>query len=445
MHQLGITPRFFSEGIGDLALADIEADFSNLSKEWPPDQYGSIPIQWKKSGEGKYGGRSYSVWFGTFRTPCSPRIIEALPEESRTAHVQWIMPEDPLPGKPTVLHLAATGDHGYARRTHLAVPLISAGVGSLFLESAFYGRRKPPEQTGAKLRRVSDLLLLGRATIEESLFLLSKFHREDETYLGVCGLSMGGVHATMVASLYPGELALTPMLAPRSAAAAYCRGALYHATDWKTILCDSEHREKEITAVIKAAAQASRRLSAAKVAQTTNLMEQEESMVQNYLSNDRGTLMATAGQWENVSRWMSGYAAALDSHLHRIQALIDIGRRKRIFGGALSARKNEKSAVELLEAVLETFTDVTRFPIPRRPEAAVLVAATEDAYVSRQSVLEMHQHLPGSEIVWVPGGHVSSFLLHHNAFRSAIVRSLEKLNRELSDRIPDELRMRGLG
>lgn len=50
------------------------------------------------------------------------------------------------------------------------------------------------------------------------------------------GLSMGGVHASMVASLYPGPLALTPLLAPRSAAAAYCGGALYHATAWDKIV-----------------------------------------------------------------------------------------------------------------------------------------------------------------------------------------------------------------
>lgn len=52
---------------------------------------------------------------------------------------------------------------------------------------------------------------------------------------GVCGLSMGGVHANMVASLYPGPVALTPLLSPRSAAGAYCSGALYHATAWQQV------------------------------------------------------------------------------------------------------------------------------------------------------------------------------------------------------------------
>lgn len=51
----------------------------------------------------------------------------------------------------------------------------------------------------------------------------------------MCGLSMGGVHANMVASLYPGPVALTPLLSPRSAAGAYCSGALYHATAWSQV------------------------------------------------------------------------------------------------------------------------------------------------------------------------------------------------------------------
>jgi hypothetical protein len=47
--------------------------------------------------------------------------------------------------------------------------------------------------------------------------------------------------------------------------------------------------------------------------------------------------------------------------------------------------------------------------------------------VSPASVLELQQHLEGSEVRWVPGGHVLSFLVHHSAFRAAIVDSLAKL------------------
>lgn len=64
---------------------------------------------------------------------------------------------------------------------------------------------------------------------------------------------------------------------------------------------------------------------------------------------------------------------------------------------------------------------------PRQPSAAVIVGALEDAYVTRQSVEELAAHWPGSEVRWVPGGHVSAFLLQQPAFRTAITDSLSRL------------------
>jgi hypothetical protein len=61
---------------------------------------------------------------------------------------------------------------------------------------------------------------------------------------GMSGFSMGGVHASMVASLYPGPVACTPLLAPRSASVAFCSGALWDATAWRPLLSpeDQNHR-----------------------------------------------------------------------------------------------------------------------------------------------------------------------------------------------------------
>jgi len=42
---------------------------------------------------------------------------------------------------------------------------------------------------------------------------------------------------------------------------------------------------------------------------------------------------------------------------------------------------------------------------PQRTDAVVIVGAEQDAYVSPQSVLELQQHLDGSEVRWAPGGH----------------------------------------
>lgn len=42
-------------------------------------------------------------------------------------------------------------------------------------------------------------------------------------------------------------------------------------------------------------------------------------------------------------------------------------------------------------------------------------------------MLELQKAWPGSEVRWVTGGHVSSFLLHNDEFRRAIVDGLNRL------------------
>lgn len=55
---------------------------------------------------------------------------------------------------------------------------------------------------------------------------------------------MGGVHACMVTSLYPKPLACVPLLAPRSAAVAFCHGALREATAWQPLLAAADEADK---------------------------------------------------------------------------------------------------------------------------------------------------------------------------------------------------------
>jgi predicted alpha/beta hydrolase family esterase len=74
-------------------------------------------------------------------------------------------------------------------------------------------------------------------------------------------------------------------------------------------------------------------------------------------------------------------------------------------------------------------TDVVRYPRPQRPDAAVIVAAESDAYVSTDSVRQLHAYWPGSELRLVSGGHVSAFLLHQPAFRRAVLDSLQRLGK----------------
>ncbi|GLT88271.1 hypothetical protein SLE2022_063050 [Rubroshorea leprosula] len=79
-----------------------------------------------------------------------------------------------------------------------------------------------------------------------------------------------------------------------------------------------------------------------------------------------------------------------------------------------------------------SLTDVTRFPIPKNPNAVIFVAATDDGYIPKYFVRELQKAWPGSEVRWVTGGHVSSFLLHNGEFCRAIIDALNRLGWEES-------------
>ncbi|KAK7378215.1 hypothetical protein VNO80_03653 [Phaseolus coccineus] len=333
MHRTKMSTPFFSRGWGGTKLEMLERMINQLFPEvagqnWPPKL---IEPVWRTVWETK----NASLREGVFRTPCEEQLLGALPPESHTARVAFLMPKSVSPNRMAcVIHLAGTGDHTFERRLRLGGPLMKENIATMVLESPFYGQRRPVLQRGAKLLCVSDLLLLGRATIEEARSLLHWLdYAEGFGKMGICGLSMGGVHAAMVGSLHPTPVATLPFLSPHSAVVAFCEGILKHGTAWEALRED---------------------LAAQKVAMT---LEDVRERMRNVLS----------------------------------------------------------------------LTDVTRFPVPKSPNAVIFVAATDDGYIPKHSVLELQKAWPGSEVRWVTGGHVSSFILHNDEFRRAIKDGLDRL------------------
>ncbi|KAL0855129.1 hypothetical protein Bca101_060281 [Brassica carinata] len=82
----------------------------------------------------------------------------------------------------------------------------------------------------------------------------------------------------------------------------------------------------------------------------------------------------------------------------------------------LAAQKITMTLVEVRERMrtVLSLTDVTRFPIPKNANAVIFVVATKA--------------WPGSEVRWVTGGHVSSFILHNDEFRREIVDGLDRVD-----------------
>mmetsp|Transcript_67056 Transcript_67056/g.179235 ORF Transcript_67056/g.179235 Transcript_67056/m.179235 type:complete len:267 (-) Transcript_67056:26-826(-) len=106
-------------------------------------------------------------------------------------------------------------------------------------QSAYYGTRRPKRQTAGKLRRVSDMLSLGNATIEETLLMLRWLRAAGFWPLGICGFSMGGVNAVLAAACcreFP--VGVVTLCAPYSAVPVYLEGALARACDWRALQRD---------------------------------------------------------------------------------------------------------------------------------------------------------------------------------------------------------------
>jgi hypothetical protein len=165
----------------------------------------------------------------------SPVQDGTLPYESERARVRMIMPlhESARP-TPVCVHLAATGEHDFGRRLALARPLLARGIGAIFLENALYGARRPAGQLGSEVRTVSDLMTMGRATVEEArglaLWLASEGHPVVFT-----GYSMGGQMAALAGALVPFPVGIVAVAAPPSAREVFLDGLLSRVTSWSAL------------------------------------------------------------------------------------------------------------------------------------------------------------------------------------------------------------------
>ncbi|GMH45352.1 hypothetical protein BSKO_13309 [Bryopsis sp. KO-2023] len=403
VHKLFPSGSFFSGGWGEINV-DWLTERSQTVK-WPPPE---IKVNWKCIEKGTSQGAKYSILEGKFDSPCSSAVFGMLPQESRVGRVRLLAPEKPTETMACVLHLPGTGDHGFRRRLRLGYPLLKHGIASLILEGPFYGARRPDFQRGSKLRRVSDLFTLGRATIEESLSLLHWAEGKGFKPLGVSGLSMGGVHACMVASFYPGDLACCPILAPRSAAVAFCEGALQHGIlDWGPLASSTDETNKNITDRLQRIAQVKESIASLKDLDKGGPFA-ETPFFASDVSRDLRQLLN--------KQFLDGdhfYPDDLESGGGDVLRIHDAIQRY--------------EAKRRLQEVLEAFTDVTLYPRPKRPDAAVFVAAQDDAFASADSIRAVHKYWQGSEIRYISGGHVSAYVFRANCFSQAIKDSFGRL------------------
>ena len=87
-------------------------------------------------------------------------------------------------------------------------------------------------------------------------------------------------------------------------------------------------------------------------------------------------------------------------------------------GGATQARER-----------LHTFFaqgSAARLPLPRTPQAAVILGCTRDGYVPAEETLGLAARYPGARVRWVNAGHVSAIFTERAALRAAASEALER-------------------
>ena len=226
---------FFQEGWGE--LSELLALDREGAKYRPPAE---INVAWNRD----YRQRGFNVSLGSFRSPfkCS-----SFPARCRAAQIEAILPRGWTRDTPVCIHFAATGDQGFGRRRKsMALPLAERGIGSLLLENAFYGERRPDGQKGKALRTFADLWMMGASTVQEGLALLRWLKSQGFTKLGVSGISMGGHMAASVAALWPEPLAVSPCIAPHSAQVVFTEGLLKDHCDWGALDGTSPRQEEAV-------------------------------------------------------------------------------------------------------------------------------------------------------------------------------------------------------
>jgi len=185
----------------------------------------------------------------SFETPVAKEFPEELPHQSRNAYFQVVLPSSfassPLndagfpnaaENYPMVLQLPSTGDHYFLwRRIAMAKPLIQKhGIGSVILQIPYYGKRNPTYLNG--ITRVKDLYIMGWGTIEEGRFLLHWLREKGmKGQLGVTGISLGAVMATMVGSVVDFPIAITTIMPTSTPSAVFVNGMMSKTVDFRKL------------------------------------------------------------------------------------------------------------------------------------------------------------------------------------------------------------------
>eukprot|EP00164_Ancoracysta_twista_P004738 GFYU01006415.1.p1 GENE.GFYU01006415.1~~GFYU01006415.1.p1 ORF type:complete len:465 (-),score=80.14 GFYU01006415.1:42-1436(-) len=86
-----------------------------------------------------------------------------------------------------------------------------------------------------------------------------------------------------------------------------------------------------------------------------------------------------------------------------------------------------EEARKRVRQIYHSLTDLTQFKPPPGVKAAVMLNASHDGYIARQSGQMLHEHWEGAEMTYVDGGHVLTFITKTDEYVKTIVKSFQRL------------------
>jgi len=238
--------QFFPQGWGDIAPLTANYGLAVTNPRWDDPATlaafrqallhtaapARIDIDWDRDRH--YPGGTL-VRRGRFAAPANAAL---LPAACRTAHVEWVAPAGHDTGMPVCVLFPATGEQGFLSRRLLALTLARRGIATLVLEVPFYGVRRPADQQGALLNRVSDLIALLDSTVAEGRALLAWLQRQGYTRLAVSGISMGGSVSALVTARSTFPLDCIGMIPANAVGPVYAEGLLSNYVAWERLQSD---------------------------------------------------------------------------------------------------------------------------------------------------------------------------------------------------------------
>lgn len=424
-----------------------------------------------------------------FISPFVDHLPGLLPRESEKVKFQVLLPKiwRSHPLKPTCLHLAGTGDHGFWRRKMLmAKPLLDDyGIASVILENPFYGCRKPKDQLRSSLHNVSDLFVMGGCLVLESLVIFHWCERLGLGPLGITGTSMGGHMASLAATNWPKPLPLVPCLSWTTASGVFTQGVLSGAINWEMLknqYFSNDVFREELFNMIQSpeghfpvyheVGQQFAREFPKSLSHVQQLMEDEKEdasrrqarEVEARRTQEQETLaprrVASGGVGLSLSLprlnlfnslGLSGSGKPQQKETASKNVLVGYRRAKsRVFrpdvtpvGIRPKQAVNTKEvrfepympvkdaltweALQFMRGIMDECTHLGNFSIPVDPSLIIIVAAKNDGYMPRDGIIPLTKLWPGSELRTLETGHVTAYLFNHQVFRRAIRDSFDRV------------------